>query len=177
MPQWCGVNKMNLRGLKKMAKLNLSIDMSDLFFEVNDDEGGAEFSFNEILKDAVIGEVKAQVRKLAQDEIKSVINEFIQNDLVVEVRAGMRAHLNDFLVNKKLTGKYNDLTVAEIIERNFDNEIGRNDSIGREVGKLAEKWGANLKAQYDAAFATRIVHKLNEEGLLLPTAAQLLLSK
>lgn len=160
-----------------MAKLNLTIDMSDLFFEVNDDEGGAEFSFNEILKDAVISEVKAQVRNLAQNEIKNVISEFIQNDLIVEVRAGMKTHLHEFLVNKKLTGKYNDLTVSEVIERQFDMEIGRNESIGREVGKLAEKWGATLKAQYDAAFATKIVHKLNEEGLLLPSAAQLLLSK
>lgn len=160
-----------------MSKLNLTIDMSDLFFEVNDDEGGAEFSFNEILKEAVIGEVRSQVRKIASDEVKTVIDSFVEADLKVEVRAVMKSFLHDFLANKKLAGRYAGQTVEEIIEANFNNEIGRNESIGREVGKLAEKWGSTLKAQYDAAFATRIVHKLNEEGLLLPSAAQLLLSK
>lgn len=163
-----------------MTKLTVSIDLSDLFVEkeVNRDDGGyVEFNFKEELQSAVMDEVKREVRSMASSEIKSVIASWVEQELKTEIRASMRTHLIDFLTTKKLTNdRYGGSTVDEFLQNQFAHEIGNSGQLAREVSGLAAKWGSNLKAQYDAAFATRIVEKLNEEGLLLPNVAQLLLA-
>lgn len=161
-----------------MAKLNISVDLSDLFFEERSEEGYVEFNVNDMLKGAILDQVKSSVRDIVSAQVKQAVSDFCQADLNAEVRAMMKATVIEFMASKELPERYgNKVTVNQYLESRFESEVGQRGALAENVSKLAEKWGASLKAQYDAAFATKIVDKLNKEGLLMPNVAMLLLSK
>jgi len=71
-----------------------------------------------------------------------------------------------------------DLTLEEYVVNKFKKDSGwssPNEKIEKLSKQFAEKFGQEIKDRYDLIFATRIVQKLDKEGLLKENIAKILL--
>lgn len=161
-----------------MSKLKIEIDLSDLYAEVECGESNhGEFNMQDLFRDAIKAEVKAECRNMIREEVKVQARHFVVNELAPEMRAEIKTHIKEFLATKELSlTSYNGKTVDQCLEAHFSDLIGRGPLID-EVRELAKRWGVELKRQYDIAYANKLVQTLNDQGLLLPNVGQLLLDK
>lgn len=157
------------------AKLKLELDLSELYTET-EEEG--EYQLDELFKDAIKSEVKSEMRNIislqVKGEIQRVSREELSNEIILEMKMFMRKFLTDY----KLPDAYGDDQSPEsFLLKKFKDEVVSGNKLANEVRDLAKKWGEELKRQYDVAYASKLVQTLNEQGLLLPNVAQLLLDK
>jgi hypothetical protein len=98
--------------------------------------------------------------------------------LTNEIKAEMKMKQRDFMSKYILPDHYGkEMTADKYLESKFIDFLqDKNSILITEVRKIAEQWGETLKKQYDVAYASKIVQTLNDQGLLLPNVAQLLLA-
>ncbi|HMW48802.1 MAG TPA: hypothetical protein PK011_02710 [Marinagarivorans sp.] len=153
--------------------LKLELDLSEMFHQ---SEEGGEYSIKEIFMDAVKSEVARSLREFVRSDIARTFSDFVSDELKSEIRAEMRIKLRNFMDTQELSEGYGKVTVSAYLERMF-NELIQGSTIRNQVADIAKSWGAELKKQYDIAYANKLVQTLNDQGLLLPNVGQLLLDK
>lgn len=163
----------------KEPKIKIEIDLADLYHEVEENEGGGSFDLKTIFKDAVDREIKQAMRNEISDIVRAEILKFIKNDLLIEIKTEMNMKLKDFMTKHILPDHYGkEKTADKYLQDCFEDMLSSKHSVlVAEVNTIAEKWGKALKQQYDVAYASKLVQTLNDQGLLLPNVAQLLLDK
>lgn len=116
-------------------------------------------SIKQKVEDHVTKEVKAQVEQQLYRKISTLVGEIIATD--------------------KVKGRYSsdpEMTLQEWIMSEFKNNSHYN-SIQDTIKKLADKFGDDMKKRFDLLYASQIVAKLSDNGLLKEEAARLLLEK
>jgi hypothetical protein len=82
-----------------------------------------------------------------------------------------------FVETGKIKGRYSndkEVTVLEYIQADFNANSGYS-SPKDQIQNLAKKFGDELKQRYDLLFASQIVAKLSENGLLKDSVVKMLL--
>jgi len=149
--------------------MRIEINVEDFWFEDGDLESR--------LKDYVVRKAVDEIFKRIEDKIKNRVFEDIQclvnNILTKEVNEKVK----EFIKEGKTRSRKNiatPISIEERIREDFETDGGWN-STKETVTNLAKKFANDMKNRYDLLFASQLVAKMNEAGMLKPDVAKLLL--
>lgn len=167
-------------------KIKVEVDLSEFYQE---DEYGD--SFSEQIKEHIKWAVKQEILK---DWKEKVTTEFTKS-VVEEVEKSKIFFINDTLKelaeNAKIKKRYSSeemISIVDYIKDELKNIRFDTDYVKKYLDKRTEKQNEyldkiskdivnELKDRYDMLFASQIVAKLNEQGMLKEKVAKILLDK
>lgn len=130
--------------------------------------------------------VKTQVKKEIWDNINEVVNttitKLVQEEIEKDLISKGQKMVSKIIETEKIKspsiniGVEGYCTLEELIKYKFDNSTGWQSPV-RKIEELAKSFGNEMKKRYDLLFASQIVTKMNENGLLKEDAAKKLLTK
>lgn len=160
-------------------KINVTVDLEDFY---NEDD---ETSINEQIKNDIAYRVKNQIWKDFQEKTLESFSNQITRQIALDKDLRIQETINSFFTEKKIKKAYSGgamVTCEEYIsadlEREYLNSGNRFEALVRDaLQKQSTKIVNDLKERYDLLFASQIVTKLNEQGMLKEDIAKLLLGK
>lgn len=159
-------------------KINVTIDVSEFYAE----EEGENFS--DAIKNHIAHQVKSEMwAKFKEDAMTSFENQ-IKRQIDLDKDIKIKETIDDLFKNKAVKKKYSNNEVVpfnDYIEDYFVSQsVNSNDfmnKVNNAIKTQAETIVKQLKDRYDLLFASQIVQKLNENGMLKEDIANLLLSQ
>lgn len=134
----------------------------------------------EELSEALSSHIKNQVVMTIERSIKEKVEEHIARKVKADVEDRMYRFMNiaieEIIQKEKLKFDSKEMTLAEYIRDRFQNRSNWQNA-DESIRKAAEKFGTEMKNRYDLLFASQLVAKLNNEGMLKEDVAKLLLEK
>lgn len=153
-------------------KIKVDIDLDELLQDIFDDydpEYGVDVDLKEEVKNDIIFKAKqavlTEIKQPIKDDIEDRIKILVKDAYASEVEEAVKGFVKDGVIKK---GRYSSdppMTVNEWIEANFEGSIN-NDKLRDIVSDEAKKVSQELKNRYDMFFATQLVMKMNDQGLL-----------
>lgn len=149
--------------------MKIVVDLEDFWLDSDEslDKGLREYVkrsiFNEIeksIKSKVETQITVEVKRLVDENLYKTIT----NNIKTIVSTGTTKSRND---SKK------DITLEEYVKECF-NYNGGWQSFNKVIEDLAKSFSSELKKRYDLLFASQIVAKLNENGMLKEDVAKML---
>ena len=162
-------------------KINIEVDLSDLYAEYNNEED----SLNEIVKQDITQRVKNEVWNKFKEEGFTAFCQQIDRKINLDKDLKIQEVINHLFEEKKCKKDYynpNELvTIKEYIENKIEKEYFQNTSyfealIKKHIENFTSSYTKELKDRHDMLFASQIVLKMNEQGLLKDGVAQTLLN-
>lgn len=158
-------------------KINVTVDLSDFYSE-------DETSFSEQIKSAIAYDVRQQVLADWKVKIGAEFNSAVIAEVEKQKEQFITSALNELVVNAKVKKRYssNDMIsisewITEELERTQLSENKLRDFLNSQTTKASDKISKELKDRYDMLFASQIVAKLHENGMLKEDVAKLLLKE
>jgi predicted oxidoreductase len=147
--------------------MKFEIDVKDFWLE--------EGEISEALAAHITKTVVAQISKSIEDRVQAGIATRV--DAVVKERISkiIADKLDDLVETGVIMVDRKEMKIADHLRQVFENHIGWS-SPRDQIARLADAFGKDLKTRFDAAFANRIVVKLNEQGMLKDEVVRLLIS-
>jgi hypothetical protein len=131
------------------------------------------------LKSHIIHNVVQQIHA----SIKSKIDEHVTKEVKAQVEQSLYRKIStlvgEIIATDKIKGRYSgeaDMTLQEYVHEQFKNNTGYN-SIQDNIKKLANSFADDMKRRFDLLYASQIVAKMSDNGLLKEDAVKLLLSQ
>lgn len=151
--------------------------MSDFYSE----EEGEQFS--ETIKNAIAREVKQSIIKDFKDKVGLDFNSLIAEEIEKHKKSLIQDTLDDLFLSAKVKKKYSSgemISISDYIKDDLERTQFNSDSLKRTIDEQTKKSSAliseELKKRYDLLFASQIVSKLNEQGMLKEDIAKILLA-
>lgn len=150
--------------------MKITIDLEDLYPELE------EGNLNEQIKEHISGHLLHEIWKKTEVIIKDYCDTEIKKQINDLLYKKVSAKITDVLLNEKLKKWGNDtITINEWIPKELERLTLDRNYLGDAVTKLAKETSDSIKKRYDLLFATQIVSKIAEQGLLKDDVAKLLL--
>lgn len=152
-------------------KINVTVDLEDLY--IDEDQ-----SFSEALNKTITHQVTQEVWKTIKEKVDDQMTRNIRAEIEKQYCKKIQIFIADFFKTGKI--KFNSydkesVTIEEYIKKTFEANQGWN-SPQAQIEKIAKAHGETLKNRYDLMFASQLVVKLNETGLLKEDVAKTLLN-
>lgn len=133
----------------------------------------------ENLSDALQEAVKNSVLRQIQDNIKNQVETLVQTKILTVINSELETRAkvltDEFVAKGKVKGRYSN-DPERTVEEYIASEFRAKDSDFRSyIEKITKNQVIELKNRYDLLFASQIVTKINEQGLLKEDVAKLLL--
>lgn len=175
--------------MKIHVELDLSTMFASEFMEIRgsgyDAEISSDSSFLEAIKDSIRADVVAQVlaefRKTCASDFSSEIRKAVEGMRDGFIAATMQAMIDEKTIAGERWGAAagEKVSIIDVIRKQISNyQVERN--VDERLVKIAREYGdkmaTDLKARYDLLFASQIVSKLNDNGMLREDVARLLLA-
>ena len=165
-------------------KINVTVDLSDFYMEEDNN------SFSKEIKDYISSQVKREILEDWSKKISEEFNKAVFAEVDKQKDSFITNTVNELIHNAKVKKRYStnelisfsDFVIDEIQRNNLsssniDSMIRtRTGEISEDIKRQAAKISVELKERYDLLFASQIVSKLNEHGMLKENVAQLLLN-
>lgn len=159
-------------------KIKVEVDLSEFYSE---DE---ELTFTEQIKDAISYQVTNKIRADFKKEMIQDFTNQIKDRIDASKAELLDSTLAELISEKKIKKPYGQdkmCSIAEYVESEMERLFVNESHVTREFDKLvreeSKKHGESLVNRYDMLFASQIVNKLNETGMLKEDVARLLLPK
>lgn len=136
-------------------------------------------TLDEKLKSYVIHDVIMQIKSGIREKIETEISSQIQKQLEQCMYEYIQKEVKDFISEGKIRkSSYNkeEILIKDWIKEKFTGDTGYNNT-EKVIKSLAKDFGKELKERYDLLFASQLVAKMSETGLLKEDVAKLLLPK
>lgn len=127
-------------------------------------------------------ELKKSIHHTVITQIQASIKELVNRQLTEKIEAEMKERLSiliestliDISAKQVITKNGQDISIPEHVRKMYQENSGwsRPDDV---IKDLVKKLGQDLKNRYDLLFATQLVVKLNEQGMLKEDVARILL--
>lgn len=168
-------------------KIKVEIDVSDLIVET---EEYGEYSLKEELENSirseVVNNIKTQLKSLVIDKFKSDLQDQISKDLPEMVQQILEQIANQTLLlpsanictGEGKTELKENVTISEfLISRVFQNLFSTNarKEFELQVDRISKSSISQFRDQFDQYFATQIVMKMGEQGLLKEDVGKMLI--
>lgn len=141
-------------------KIKVEVDLGELY---SDEEDSLQESITQYIKAQVIHEVWNKVRESVNTQITNQVKDEVNN----QVRARVSAHIDGFLANGLLNpGTPMETKIITFLHDQIANTRAW-QSIGPNLSKVAENYAKDVQQKYDVLFATNIVMKLKDNGMLV----------
>lgn len=154
--------------------MKFTVELDDFYLDEDEDLIPA-------IKAEVIGSVSNQIWNKIRDKVeKSVVD-----PLVTKIRGDIDKKINDMMMDKltnimksesfKPNEYSKEMTFQEYLEKKM-NDSGYS-TLQSTIKNLAKEQTDELKKRYDLLFATQIVSRLSDNGMLKDDVAELLLTE
>lgn len=147
--------------------MKFEIEVTDFWLE--------EEELSVALKDHVTKVVIHAVTKSIEDRVASAITTRVEATITNQVSKIIEAKLNELVDTGMILVDRKEISIADRVKQVFEQNTGWSNPRD-QIARLAEAFGKDLKNRYDAAFANRIVVKINEQGMLKDEVVRLLLN-
>lgn len=159
-------------------KITVTVDLSEMYSE---EDGG---SFSQEIKQEIARQIKREV--LA--DFKSKCGDVFTAEVVKKIDKAkvkfIENTLKKLVVDEKIKKRYSTDEMISIsdylkdeLERTYINDRTVKDFFDKQVSQTTKNLSEELKKRYDMLFASQIVSKLHENGMLREDVAKLLLPK
>lgn len=157
-------------------KINVTVDLTEFYAENEGD------NFSEEIKRAIASDVKFQILKEWKDKIGDEFNKAVIAEVEKQKENLITDTFNKLAVDAKVKKQYSSgemISIAQWITEEFermhlsDNKL--NSLLASQLTKSSDRISKELKDRYDLLFASQIVSKLNEAGMLKEDVAKILL--
>lgn len=131
------------------------------------------------LKSHIIHNVVTQIN----NSIKTKVEEHVTKEVKAQVEQSLYRKIStlvgEIIATDKIKGRYSsdpEMTLQEWVMSEFKNN-NRYETIQEYIKKLANSFSEDMKKRFDLLYASQIVAKMGENGLLKEDAVKLLLSQ
>ena len=159
-------------------KINVEVDLTDFYSE----EDSA--SFSEEIKNYISYNVRNEILKDWKEKISQEFNKAVIAEVEKQKESFITSTMEELIVNAKVKKRYSSDELISIsdwikeeLERAHLTDGKIRDFLNDKTKKTAENISNELKNRYDLLFASQIVSKLNENGMLKESVAEMLLEK
>jgi hypothetical protein len=152
--------------------MKITLEVNDFYLDEQDIESG--------LKEFIINDVIQKVHKSIESKIDDTITRVVKDQVTKSLYRDIQKIVAKVVSEGKIQTKdgYNSnkipMTIEEYVKHDFEHNTGYS-SPKDKITELAKNFGNELKRRYDLLFASQIVAKLNENGLLKEDAVKMLL--
>lgn len=143
-------------------------------FWLDEDYNGFEEELKASIKMDVVREIKKQMDDKIQSEISRVAKDMVEKAMYNHIQKKVKEIIETGTISKN-DYSTEQITIENWIKSKFTGSSGYG-SPEETIKKLAKQFGDEMKQRYDLLFASQIVAKLSDNGLLKDDAAKLLLS-
>jgi len=124
------------------------------------------------IKNAVVHQISSDIKDKVETQITKRVNEVVDKKLGLIIDNT----LTDLLATGMINYNRNQISIRDHIKNLFESNIGWN-APKDQIAKIAKAFGQEMKAQYNAVFASNVVQGMKEQGLLKDDVVQILLEK
>lgn len=152
--------------------MKITVDLDDFWME--EDNG----TLTEQIKDHIIHSVKTEVYNSIKIQVKELSESIIKRQIEESIKEKINESVLTFISEDKFCKRYSSqekITLSEYILEELSRATIDRNYISDYVKKEGEKHGSDLKKRYDMLFASGIVAKMHENGLLKEDVASKLL--
>lgn len=146
--------------------------------EVEDFWLGEDSNLEPALKKFITDDVVRQIELSIKTKVEDGINKEVKSQVEQNLYRKIASITNECIAADKIKGRYSndpEMTLQEYIKQQFTSTAREKAPVDEVIKKLAEGFGVELKKRYDLLFASQLVAKLGEGGLLKEDAVRLLL--
>jgi PleD family two-component response regulator len=158
-------------------KFNVTVDLSEYYGQ--DEEG----TLADNIKSAIAFDVKNKVVAEWKEQLTKEFSDQVKAELEAQKQAFITDTMMELFEKEEVCSRYNTKEkipfvtyIKEEVSRSHLTEGKIRDFLDKQTKDAAIAIGTELKNRYDIMFASQLVRKLNENGMLLPDVAKLLLS-
>ena len=158
--------------------IQVNVDLSEFFSEVD------EQSFSEQIKNHITYTVKNEVLAEWKEKITKEFNEQVKATIEQEKERLISNMLNELILSEKLHRSHGSKELVSIKDFAIENlkswwlnESTTTRTFDKILQKESESIVEKLKERYDLMFASQIITKLNEAGMLKEDVAKLILGQ
>ena len=149
--------------------MKFTIDIEDFYLDEDD-------NIEEALRDHIIGDVVSTINKQISEKIQDSITAVAKSKIEKVFSEKTSKTVDEFIENGTIRHQGREVSVEEYIKYTFNNNNNW-EYPESKLTSLAEKFGDELKNRYDLFFATQIVKKLGDAGLLSEGIAKAIIDK
>lgn len=149
--------------------MKITVDIEEFYLEQDDIE--------QSLKTFVINECVSKITQSIEKKIEYQIKLTVEHMLEKAMLQKITAKVDTFLVEGKVKSRRNSseqVDIMKAVEEEFEYGSGWN-TIKENIAKQAKTFADELRRKNDLLFASQIVAKLNENGMLKENVAKMLL--
>ena len=148
--------------------MKFTIEVEDFYL---DGEDSLEANLKDYIKRDVVSQIEKNIRTKVEDQIQREVHLEVEKTFVRKIRDAV----TEIVGTEKIKGSNGvEITLSDYIKNKFQNNTDWR-SPDDTIKALAKKFGDEMKARYDLLFASQIVQKLHENGLLKEDVAKKLL--
>ena len=160
-----------------MGKIKVEIELDDLYFEGED-----EINFTELAKKTIENRVTFEIWNKFKEDVMPSFESQVKRRIELDKELKIKLTVDELFKKPEFKKNYYDdkkVSLNEYIE-NYLTGFTLNSrefeyNIEKIIKKSAEDISKQLKDRYDILFASQIVTKLNEQGMLKEEVAKILL--
>jgi len=135
-----------------------------------------EEELTEALESHVKREVVREISASIKDKIEAQITKKITETINVKLEALIDVHLDSLIESNTIIKNNKEILIPEHIKQLFMNDRGW-QNVDDKIRSYSKKFSTEMKLQYDAAFATKVVMNMKEQGLLKNDVVKMLLDE
>lgn len=150
-------------------KINVTVDLDDIWA----DEESLTHAIESTVKYKVLTEIEAKIKDKVDLHITKKVNEEVEKHMYRQINSFIEQFIKE---GKTKSSRSNELvTIEKFIEERFVYQTGYGTP-AELIEKLAKQFSTDMKNRYDLLFASQLVAKMNESGLLKKDVAKILLA-
>ncbi len=151
--------------------MKIDINVSDFYLDEND---GLETGLKNMIKHEVIQSINKQIKDKVEAQITMEVKDTVEKLLYKQITSDIKEILETG-TTKSRKDSNKQVLFKDYVRECFDYNGGWT-SFEANIKKLAEAFSVELKQRYDLLFASQIVVKMQEQGLLKEDVVKLLLT-
>ena len=158
-------------------KIKVEVDLDGFYSEDPD------MDFQEQIKLAIAQDVKQQVLSDWRGRVSDEFSGEIKREIDAMKSEFIKKTVLDLFESKTIKARYSNeqITLVAYVEEQMDRDLSVsnyfNSTLTDITKKSAMEISKTLKDRYDLMFASSLVSKMNELGMLKPDVAQMILGK
>jgi hypothetical protein len=150
--------------------MKIEIEISDFYLEDEELETGLK----EYIKSQTINAIWKKIETKVDDHLKTAVKEQVEKLMYQKMGLFIDDFINVGLIKSSISS--NQVNIKDYIIEKFKHDSGW-ASPDNAIKKLAQSFANEMKDRYDLMFASQLVAKMNENGMLKEDVGKLLLEK
>lgn len=144
-------------------------------FWMDEDSGTLDEKLKGYIIHDVIMQIKSDIREKIETEISFQIKQQLEHCMYEYIQKEVKDFISEGKIRKSSYNK-EEILIKDWIKERFTGDTGYNNP-EQVIKSLAKDFGKEMKERYDLLFASQMVAKMSENGLLKEDVAKLLLPK